>query len=164
MLLAGAIGAAGYYTLGRGISSSPSPTPTVDPHSKEAVIAAIRAYYKAEDKAGETGTVDLVGPVTTGPGTPAYENLKQYFIEHAAKNRHSVTISDQFGDWQITLAEERATASYSLVQVGHDTEAATGKPVEADVKTAKTFYRATLEFKGRSWLMYERDYVREVPS
>jgi hypothetical protein len=163
LVLAIGIGAAAYVTLGRGTAGSASLSPTLDLHSDAAVIAAVRAYYGAEDKAGETGSVELVRSLTTGPGTPAYENLKQYFIQQAAKNRHSVTVSDRFGDWRVAISGSRATANYSLVQVGHDTDASSGMPVEADVTTPKAAYRATLQLIGNRWLLYERDYLNETP-
>jgi hypothetical protein len=164
MLLAGGIGAAGYYALGHGIGNSPSPTPSIDLHSKEAVIAAVRVYYKAEDKAGETGTVDLVRPVTTGPGTPAYENLKLYFLEQAAKNRGSVITADDFSQWDVSLSAARATVQYAIVQHGHDIDLATRLPVETETRTPKGIYKAILELRSSSWLLYQRDLLRRESS
>jgi hypothetical protein len=164
MLLAGAIGAAGYYTLGHGIGSSPSPTPTVDLHSTAAVIAAIKHYYEVEDKAGETGSIELMRSVTTGQGTPAYENLKQYFIEQAAKNRGSVITTDDFTQWDIALSPDRATVQYAIVQHGHDIDLASKRPVEAATRTPKGIYRAILILRFSTWLLYERDLIRDEPS
>jgi len=164
LLLAVGIGTAAYFTLSRGTGGSASPTPSVDLHSKEAVMAAVRAYYKAEDKAGETGTVELVKPVTTGPGTPAYENLKQYFVEQATRNRGSVITADDFTEWDVTLSGDRATVQYAVVQHGHDIDLTTRQPVEAETKTPKGIYKAILMLRSGVWLVYQRDLIRDEPS
>ena len=110
--LAVGLGAAAYFSLVRGSAgSAPAPSPSVDIHSKEAVMAAVRHYYQVEDKAGETGDMHLIVAVTTGPGTPAYENLKEYFREQAAKNRNSIITKDDFRDWQVAIDTDRAAAT-----------------------------------------------------
>ena len=60
VLLAVGIGTAAYFTLGRGTGGSVSPTPSVDLHSKEAVMAAVRNYYDVEAEARKTGNADLI--------------------------------------------------------------------------------------------------------
>jgi hypothetical protein len=159
MLLAGAIGAASYYTLGRGIGSSPSPTPTVDPHSKEAVIAAIKHYYEVEDTARQTGDLRLMLAVTAGAGTPAYENFKAYLLEQSQLGHRAFTLSDQLTAWAITMSGETAIARYTLVQRGHDTSAITGQAIEPDMSTPASHYKATLHLYRRTWLVYERDLL-----
>jgi hypothetical protein len=159
MLLAGAIGAAGYYTLGHGIGSSPSPTPTVDLHSKQAVIAAIKHYYAVEDRARQTGDLRLMLAVTAGPGTPAYENFKAYLLEQSQLGRRAVTVSDQLTAWAITTSGETAIAWYTLVQRGHDTSAMNGQAIEPDMSTPASHYKATMHLYGRTWLVYQRDLL-----
>jgi hypothetical protein len=159
LLLAGGIGAAAYYTLGRGTGGSPSPTPSVDLHSNEAVMAAVRHYYDVEDKARETGDLTLIVGVTEGPGTPAYENFKAYLKEQSGIGHHAVTVSDRLSAWAITLDEQSATASYTLVQRGHDTNATTGKPIEPDMSTPPSHYKAVLHLHGQTWLIYERELL-----
>ena len=66
VLLAVGIGTAAYFTLGRGTGGSVSPTPSVDLHSKEAVMAAVRHYYDVEAEARKTGNADLIDAVTIG--------------------------------------------------------------------------------------------------
>jgi hypothetical protein len=159
------LGAAAYFTFGRGsVGASPSPIPSVEIHSKEAVIAAVKHYYAVTDKARETGDVNSAGSVTTGPGTPAFENFKEFVRQEAAKNRRSVTVADRFGDWNIQLAATTAVAQYSLLQRGHDIDIATGKAVEADQTTTKGFYSATLNLVGQSWLLFDKTLLHEEPS
>jgi hypothetical protein len=159
VLLAVVIGTAAYFTLGRGTGGSVSPTPSVDLHSKEAVMAAVQNYYAVEDKARQTGDLTLMLAVTEGPGTPAYENFKAFVQEQAGKGHRSVTISDRLSTWAITLNGQTATALYTLVQRGHDTDATTGQAIEPDVSTPASHYKATVRLHGQKWLIYERDLL-----
>ena len=162
-LLAVALGAAAYFSFVRGSGGSgPSPSPSADIHSKEAVIAAVKHYYQVEDKAGETGDMQLLLAVTTGPGTPAYENLKEYFREQAAKNRHSIITKDDFSEWKVAVTESMAVVQYGVVQHGYDIDATTRQAVEADTKTTKGIYEATMRLKGYAWLMQERRLLRDL--
>ena len=160
LLLAIGIGAAAYVTLGRGGSpGSPSPTPSVDLHSDAAVIAAIKHYYVLEDQSRKTGDIQPIASITSGPGTPAYENFKAFLQEQSSQGRHSVSISDQFSNWSITLTGSQATALYTLVQRGHDTDATTGAAVEPDMSTPPSHYRATLHLDSVGWRIYQRDFL-----
>src|SRR5258708_3987908 len=147
------IGAPASITLGNGAAATASPSSTIDLPSDAAVIAAIRAYYVAEDKAGETGSIELVRSVTTGPGTPAYENLKQYFIQQAAKNRASVITRDDFSAWNVVVTRERADVRYAIVQHGFDVELDTRRPVEAATTTPSGLYDAAIVFQSGTRLI-----------
>jgi lipoprotein-anchoring transpeptidase ErfK/SrfK len=161
--LAVGLGAAAYFSLVRGSAgSAPAPSPSVDIHSKEAVMAAVRHYYQVEDKAGETGDMHLIVAVTTGPGTPAYENLKEYFREQAAKNRNSIITKDDISDWSVVITDSTAVIRYGIVQHGHDIDATTRQAVEADTKTTKGIYKATMKLKGQVWLMHERQLINDA--
>jgi hypothetical protein len=160
MLLAGAIGAAGYYTLGRGIGSSPSPTPTVDPHSKEAVIAAIKHYYTVIDQARSTGNAALIDTVSQ-TGTPSNNNLKQFLQEQAARNRRGVATAEYFGSWSVEIVGDRGRVQYTNWSTGHDIDATTSKAVEADMTTSKGRYAASLVFVSGRWLVTDATLVQD---
>ena len=159
------LAAAAYFSLVRGSAGSgPAPSPSTDIHSKEAVMAAVRHYYEIEDKAGETGNIRLILAVTTGPGTPAYENLKQFFREQGVKNRNSIITRDDFSDWSVAITDTTAVVQYGIVQHGHDIDATTRQPVEADTKTTKGIYKATMKLTRQAWLMHERKLISDAAS
>jgi len=87
VLLAVGIGTAAYFTLGRGTGGSVSPTPSVDLHSKEAVMAAVRNYYDVEAEARKTGNADLIDPVTLGHTSLASQNF--HVLHCSAGSRQS---------------------------------------------------------------------------
>jgi hypothetical protein len=160
MLLAGAIGAAGYYTLGHGIGSSASPTPTVDLHSKEAVIAAIKHYYEVEAESRKTGNADLIDAVTIGHNSIASQNFHAFIAEQTAKGRRGVVLENYYADWATQALSDTATAQYKFWLRGYDTDLA-GKRVEPDNTTTKGSYRMQLQLLGGHWLVAERDLLAD---
>jgi hypothetical protein len=155
VLLAAGIGTAAYFTLGRGTDGSPSPTPTSDLHSKEAVIAAIKHYYEVEAEARKTGNADLIDPLTLGHTSLASQNFHAFMTEQASANRRSVIDRNYFSDWSVTLARSGAIASYKWWLHGHDTDAKTGLRIEADMTSTKGSYEAKLVLSGVQWLISE---------
>jgi hypothetical protein len=160
MLLAGGIGAAGYYTLGHGIGSSPSPTPSIDLHSKEAVIAAIKHYYEVEAEARKTGNADLIDVVTIGHNSIASQNFHAFIAEQTDKGRRGVVIQNYYADWATQIASDTATAEYKFWLRGYDTDLS-GTRVEADNTTTKGAYRTQLQLMGGHWLVAERDLLQD---
>jgi hypothetical protein len=160
MLLAGAIGAAGYYTLVHGLGSSPSPTPTVDLHSTAAVIAAIKHYYEVIDQARASGDPNLIDAVAQ-VGTTANNNLKQFLREQAATNRRSIAKAEYFDAWSVRVLGDSADVEYTNWSTGHDVDATTSKPVEANTTTSKGRYSARLIVVAGRWLVADATLIRD---
>ena len=161
VLLAVGIGTAAYFTLGRGTGGSASPTPSVDLHSKEAVMAAVRNYYDVEAEARKTGNADLIDPVTLGHTSLASQNFHVFIAQQAAANRRSIIDHNYFSDWSVTLTAAGATASYRWWLHGHDSDATTGQRVEADMTSTKGAYRATLVLQNVHWLLSEVQLLQD---
>lgn len=160
LVVAALIGAGAYFALNRANSTSKAGTsPSADIHSKEAVMAAVQHYYDVENTARRTGAIDPMSSVTGGPGTPAFENLRTFLADQAKKGHRSTSVSDRITDWAITLDGDSADASYVLVQVGHDIDASSGQPVEADMTTPRTHYRAAMRLRDRVWIMFDRQLI-----
>jgi hypothetical protein len=160
LLLAGGIGAAAYYTLGHGTGGSPSPTPSVDLHSKEAVIAAIKHYYAVEAEARRTGNADLIDAVTIGHNSIASQNFHTFIAEQTASGRRGVVLQNYYADWATKVDRETATAEYKFWLTGYDTDLA-GRRVEPDNTTSKGSYRMRLQLTGGYWLVAERDLLQD---
>ncbi len=161
LLLATGIGAAAYFALSRGTSGSASATPSVDLHSTAAVIATIRHYYDVEAEARKTGDADLIDPLTLGHTSLASQNFHVFVSQQAAANRRSVIDHNYFSGWSVTFAAAGATASYKWWLHGHDSDATTGRPVEADVTTTKGSYRAKLVLQSARWLISEVQLLQD---
>ena len=120
VVLAVGLGVAAYFSLVRGSAgSTPAPNPSVDIHSKEAVMAAVRRYYQVEAEARKTGNADLIDPVTTGHASLASQNFHAYVAEQAAQSKRSVVVRNYFRDWQVAVDSEQATATYTFWLTGH---------------------------------------------
>jgi hypothetical protein len=161
-VLAVGLGAAAYFTFARGSAGSgPVPSPSVDIHSKEAVMAAVRHYYQVEADARKTGNADLIDPVTIGQGSVASENFHVFIGQQNAKNRRASIDHNYFSDWEIQLGRDRTSARYKWWLHGHDTDASSGNPVEPDMTSTKGIYRATLELRGSQWLVAEVQLLQD---
>jgi hypothetical protein len=145
---------------GSATKPSTTPSPSQQLHSKEAVIAAIAQYYNAEFQARRAGDVTLARAVTVDEGSPAYLNLKEYISEQQQIGKRSVTVEDHFGDWDISLNRDHATALFTFWARGHDISADTGQPLEPDMTTPKGHYKAILQLVNSNWLLFERDLLQ----
>jgi hypothetical protein len=143
-------------------SSSPAPTASPGLHTKEAVIQAVKDYYKVEDQARATGNADLIDSVTVNQDAPANLNFRQFIRVQTAKGKRSVIVADHFKDWDVALNGDKAVASFTFWVHGHDTDLS-GTPLEPDQDSVQDRYRATLRLDARGWLMYERDLVKHAP-
>jgi hypothetical protein len=156
------LGGAAYFTLGRGlVGASPSPTPSPDIRSKEAVIAAVKNYYDIEAEARKTGNADLIDPITLGHASIASQNFHVFIAQQEAKNRRAVIDRDYFSGWSVTLNNANATAGYVWWVHGHDTEASTGSAVEADGFSTKGQYSARLALLNGRWLVAEVQLLQD---
>jgi hypothetical protein len=160
VLLAVGIGTATYFTLGRGTGGSVSPTPTVDLHSKAAVMAAVRNYYAVIDQARATGNAALIDGVAQ-KGSTANNNLREFLVEQAARNRKGIATAEYFDSWSVDVSGDRAQVQYTNWSTGHDIEATTSKPVEADTTTTKGRYSAVLIVSGGRWLITDAMLIRD---
>jgi hypothetical protein len=160
VLLAVGIGTAAYFTLGRGTGGSVSPTPSVDLHSKEAVMAAVRNYYDVEAEARKTGNADLIDAVTIGHNSIASQNFHVFIAELTAKGKRSVVVQNYYAGWTVEIAGATATVNYKFWLRGHDTDLS-GKPVEPDNNTSKGSYRMRLQVVGGQWLAVERNLLQD---
>ena len=155
------LGAAAYFTFGRGSAgASPSPTPSVEIHSKEAVIAAVKHYYDVEAEARKTGNADLIDALTVGHTSLASQNFHAFIAEQTALGRRGVVLHNYYRDWQVSVAPEQATVTYTFWLTGHDTDLS-GKPVESDNTTSKGSYRMRMRLVRAHWLAVERDLVAD---
>jgi hypothetical protein len=160
-VLAVGLGAAAYFTLARGSAGpAPAPSPIVDIHSKEAVMAAVRHYYDVEAEARKTGNADLIDPVTIGHESLASQNFHAYIAEQAAQGKRSVVVRNYFRDWQVAINKDQSTATYTFWLAGHDTDLS-GKAIEPDNTTTRGSYRMRLQLSGRLWLAVERDLLKD---
>jgi hypothetical protein len=160
-LLAVALGAAAYFSFVRGSGGfGPSPSPSADIHSKEAVIAAVKHYYDVEAQARKTGNADLIDPVTIGHASLASQNFRAYVAEQAAQGKRSVVVHNYFADWHVAIDRDKATATYSFWLAGHDTDLS-GKAIEPDNTTSRGLYRMRLQLTRGIWLVAERDLLQD---
>jgi hypothetical protein len=160
-VLALGLGAAAYFTFARGSAGSgPVPSPSVDIHSKEAVMAAVRHYYQVEADARKTGNADLIDPVTTGHASLASQNFHAFVAEQAAQGKRSAVVRNYFRDWQVGISSDKATVTYTFWLTGHDTDLS-GNSIEPDNTTTKGSYRMLLRLTGAHWLAVERDLLKD---
>ena len=162
ILMAAGLGLAAYLGLRYSTTATtPSPALSFDLHSKEAVVAAIRHYYEVEAKARETGNGSLIDAVTTGAGSLASQNFKAFIAAQAAANRRSVVVENHVELEAVSIGPDTAIAGYLFWLNGHDTDAASGRALEADSVTARGRYRATLALGNGRWLVRERRLVQD---
>jgi hypothetical protein len=156
------LGAAAYFTFGRGsVGASPSPIPSVEIHSKEAVIAAVKHYYDVEAEARKTGNADLIDPVTIDHASIASQNFHAFIAEQTAKGKRSVTANNYYQDWAVSVRGDTAEANFTFWAKGHDVDLKTGQPLEADVTTSKGRYLMKLQLRTGAWLAVERQLLRD---
>ena len=122
-------------------------------------MAAIRHYYDVEAEARKTGNGSPIDSVTTGPNSLASQNFKAFIAQQTGINRRSVILENHFSDWSIKESGDEATASYTFWLQGHDTDAASGEPVEPDNITSKRDYRILLALSEGRWLVQERQLL-----
>jgi hypothetical protein len=160
-VLAVGLGAVAYFSFVRGSAGSgPSPSPTVDIHSKEAVMAAVRHYYRVIDEARATGRAELLDSVAQ-KGSTANNNLRQFLREQAARNRKGLAKAEYFDGWAVQVTGDHATAQYTNWSTGHDIDATTSAPLEADLTTAKGRYSASLTLSLGRWLITDATLVQD---
>jgi hypothetical protein len=161
-VLAVGLGAVAYFSFVRGSAGSgSSSSPTVDIHSKEAVIAAVRHYYDVEAEARKTGNADLIDPVTTGHASLASQNFHVFVADQTRRGKRSINVANFFTDWSVVASGDRAAVQYTFWARGHDIEYKTGTPLEPDVTTTKGSYAMTMELRMGVWLAVERRLLRD---
>jgi len=161
LLLGVGIGTATYFTLGRGTGGATAAASTVDPHSREAVIAAVKHYYEVEAEARRTGNADLIDPVTIGHNSIASQNFHAYVAELATQGKRSIILQNYYSDWATSIIGDKATVTFTFWLKGHDIAASTGEPDETDMLTRKSHYRMILELLQSRWLVSERDLLSQ---
>jgi hypothetical protein len=161
LALTAAVGVAGWKLAATAATGPPGGGPP-GRHSRAALIAAIEAYYRAEDRARATGDPGPIDAVTAGRGSPANQNFRAFMLEQAVAGRRSVNVGTTFSDWDVQLDGDAATVVYAVVERGHDVDAASGRALEPDQDTARTLYRARLLLWPRGWVLFERDPLRDL--
>ncbi|MFY9616142.1 MAG: hypothetical protein WAT58_12155 [Candidatus Dormiibacterota bacterium] len=136
------------------------PSASVDIHSPEAVMAAVRHYYEVEAEARRTGNGDLIDAVTSGHDSIASYNFRLFIQQEAIKKHRSVTLETHLEKWAVTLDADRASATYVLWLRGHDTDSLTGDAVEPDQNTTKGAYRMDLRLGSGAWKTDQRQLLQ----
>lgn len=128
-------------------SSDPSPPPDDTPE------AAVRAFFGAFAEARETGDPALIEAFVNGTDSSAYQTAAGFLLGQQGVGKASVVTVQELSDFDVQVAVNAATVSFTLVEGGYDIDLESREPLESPVTLPATRVQAELTQVDGHWLL-----------
>ena len=129
----------------RPAGASPSPDGTPE--------AAVRAFFAAFAEARETDDPALIEPYVNGTDSSAYQTAAGFLLGQREVSKASVVTVQELSDFDVQVAADAATVSFTLVEGGYDIDLESGEPLESPVTLPATRVQAELTQVDGHWLL-----------
>lgn len=147
-----------------GSSNTPTPTATSSsspfPGAGDTPESAVRAFFRAFAKAGETNDPSTIEPFVNGTASSAYLTASAFLRGQDEVGKASITTVSELSDVDVDVDRDQATVEFTYVAGGYDIDAATGKPLESPVVLPAERVRAVVVLEDDQWLVDSYEAVR----
>ena len=132
------------------LASQPSdPSPPADGTPE----AAVRAFFDAFARAGETNDPTIIEPFVNGIDSSAYQTAAGFLLGQRDVGVASVTTINELSDFSVSSEGDRATVEFTYRGGGYDVDPETGEPLESPVELPAERVRAVLVEVSGEWLI-----------
>lgn len=142
-----------------------SPTPSASepdgssPPTDDTPEAAVRAFFNAFARAGETNDPSIIEPYVNGIDSSAYQTAAGFLLGQQEAGKASVTTINELSDFQVSAEGPRATVEFTYRAGGYDIDPKTGDPLESPVELPAQRVRAELISVDGQWLLDEYEAI-----
>jgi hypothetical protein len=145
------------------VDGSPSPfaSPPDDPSpsADNTPEAAVRAFFDAFARAGETNDPSIIEPFVNGTDSSAYQTAAGFLLGQEEVGTASVTTINEISSFSVSTEGDGATVEFTYVAGGYDIDPETGVPLESPVELPAERVRAELVVVRGEWLLDEYEAV-----
>lgn len=145
------------------LDGSPSPFASQpegsSPPADDTPEAAVRAFFDAFARAGETNDPSIIEPFVNGTDSSAYQTAAGFLLGQEEVGKASVTTINELSDFSVSTEGPRATVEFTYRGGGYDIDPETGDPLESPVELPAERVRAELVVVRGEWLLDEYEAI-----
>jgi hypothetical protein len=134
-------------------SASASTLPSASEIPGDSPESAIRAFFEAFAKAGETNDADLIEPYVSSTESSAYQTAAGFLMGQAGLGKASVTTVNELSQFSVRQEDGRAVVEFTYVAGGYDIDAETGEALESPVVLPAERVRVVVVRPEGRWLV-----------
>ena len=139
---------------GNPTTAPPSPTPSASTDPGATPEGAVRAFFEAYAKAGQTDDPAGIEPFVTGKTSSAYLSAAGFLQGQKEKGKASVTTVLRLDNMTTSASTAgAATVTFDYTEGGYNIDPATGSPLESPMVLPTTKVAVTVRQLGGRWLV-----------
>lgn len=145
------------------VDGSPSPFASQpddsSPPAENTPEAAVRAFFDAFARAGETNDPTIIEPYVNGIDSSAHQTAAGFLLGQRDVGIASVTTINELSDFSVSSEGDRATVEFTYRGGGYDVDPETGEPLESPVELPAERVRAVLVEVSGEWLLDDYEAI-----